>query len=420
VDIAFFPYGKGDVALPCGALNVLGKLNVAVVPHLVDPIESIRHALEFPINSPNLRAIVEKGDKVAVIVNDDTRVANTSFFLPFLLSEIEAGGVDRNNISIVFANGTHKLLSMETQKHLLGEEIFNNYKIVNHDCNDKKNLVFIGETTRGNKVEINRSVAEADKVVLTGSIVYHFFAGYGGGRKALVPGVAGYNTILFNHRLMLEDGATLGRLRGNPVHEDLMEAVELLKPHFLMNAVLNENKEFLGFFAGDYIMAHEEGCKLVDSAYSATITQTADIVIASCGGYPKDINLYQAQKTLDNAVRAVSPGGVIILLASCPEGLGSVVLEEWLDKYLTPAEIHAALKKNFELGGHKAYALTRLTEKAHIIMVSDISPEIVKKIHYTPASDINEALCLAVRHIGYENPTIYLMPQGSLVLPRLR
>ena len=417
VDTVSLSYGKEKVQLSLENLNLLDVLKLAEVSPIKDPVSSLKVALANPIGSPPLKEVVKAGDKVAIIVNDDTRIANTSFFLPYILKDIEGEGVEREDICIVFANGTHRLLSEEKQKEILGEEIYKNYRIINHDCHDKENLVYVGETSRGNKVEINRYVVEADKVILTGSIVYHFFVGYGGGRKAVVPGVAAYDTIRFNHSFMLKDGAEIGNLTGNPVHEDILEAVRFVNPDFLLNIVLNDKKEFLGFFTGDYIKAHAEGCRMVDKAYGIPIAERAELVIASCGGHPKDLNLYQAQKTLDNAVRAVSPGGVIILLAKCPEGLGSATLEEWLDKYSTPEEVYEAVRSDFVIGGHKAYALTRLTQEARIIMVTDLPAETVKKVHYTHASNITEAMDLARNFLGKEKPSAYIMPQASLTLP---
>jgi lactate racemase len=413
-------YGREEQIFSHDGIDILSVLKVADIPPVESIGPAIKSALNNPIECPPLKKVVSQGDRVALIVNDDTRVANTAAFLPYLLSEIEAGGVSREDIAIVFSNGTHRLLPEKIQAELLGEEIFGRYRIINHDCHDRENLVYVGTTSRGNRVEINRTVADADKVILTGSIVYHFFAGYGGGRKAMVPGVAGFDTILFNHRLMLEPGAELGRLEGNPVHEDLLEAARLAKPNFLFNAVLNDKKQFLGFFAGDYIKAHKAGCQLVDRAYGVEISEKADLVVASCGGHPKDLNMYQAQKTLDNAVRAVSPGGVVILLARCPEGLGSAVLDEWLDRYSSPAEIYEAVKKNFVIGGHKAYAISRLTEKAKIIMVSELPDTVVSKAYMHPARDLQVALDMALSFLNKDKPTAYIMPQGSLTLPCLR
>ncbi len=419
-DIASLAYGKREITFNTDGYNCLGELKIADIPPVIDPVSAIREALAKPIGSLPLTRMLSEGDSVALIVNDDTRVANTSFFLPYLLEELGTAGVRQENITIVFSNGTHRLLPENTQRELLGEEIFNTYKIINHDCHDRDNLVYLGDTSRGNRVQISRYVAQADKIILTGSIVYHFFAGYGGGRKAVVPGVAGYDTILFNHSLMLEPGAEIGRLEGNPVHEDLLEAVNLVKPDFLFNVVLNEKKQFLGFFAGDYLKAHKAACEMVDRAYGVKINETADIVVAGCGGYPKDLNLYQAQKTLDNAVRAVSPGGVIVLLAQCPEGLGSTVLEEWLHRYSSPREIYEAVRDEFVIGGHKAYAITRLTERAKIILVSELAPSLVKKAYLTPADTLEQAMEMAKDFLGKEKPSVYLMPQGSLTLPFLR
>jgi len=254
---------------------------------------------------------------------------------------------------------------------------------------------------------------------LTGSIVYHFFAGFGGGRKAIVPGCAALSTIQFNHSMMLDPAAQIGRLDANPVHEDLLEGALMVEPDFLFNVVLNDRHEIAGIFAGDVVAAHRAGCAFVDKLYRVPIAQQADLVIASCGGWPKDINVYQAQKTMDNAVEAVRSGGVVILLAECPEGAGNAKYLEWMHRHRTREAIADAIRANFELGGHKAYAVTRLLARAEIIMVSAMPEAEVRELLLTPASSLAEALAIAHARLG-PRPTITVMPEGGLTLPQLQ
>jgi nickel-dependent lactate racemase len=286
----------------------------------------------------------------------------------------------------------------------------------NSNAKDPAQFQYVGTTSRGNGIYLHKRVVEANHVVCTGSIVYHFFAGFGGGRKALFPGVAAYDTICRNHALMLEPGAGLGKLSGNPVYEDQIEGTEMLRPSFLLNVVLNEKKEFLKIFAGDYIQAHLQGCKFVEQIYGTEIPRPADLVIASCGGYPKDINVYQLQKTMDNAWLAVREGGVVIILGECCEGVGSEEYLQWMREYKTPERIEEKIKSDFVLGGHKAYAVTRLMKKAQFILISGLEPALARTLLFTPAKDMNEALALAGDKVG-GHPRVILMPQGSLTVP---
>jgi nickel-dependent lactate racemase len=211
----------------------------------------------------------------------------------------------------------------------------------------------------------------------------------------------------------------MGRLKGNPVYEDQVEGTEMLRPSFLLNVILNERKEFLKVYAGDYIEAHLEACKFVESVYGTPIYDLADLVIATCGGYPKDINVYQLQKTMDNAWLAVRKGGVVIILGECIEGVGDDLYLEWMMKYKTPEKIEEEIRANFLVGGHKAYAVTRLMKKAQFILLSGLDPGLARTLLFTPAKDMNEALDLAFAKVG-PKPRILLMPQGSLTVPILK
>lgn len=235
----------------------------------------------------------------------------------------------------------------------------------------------------------------------------------------MLPGVASYETICRNHALMLEPGAEIGRLRGNPVYEDQIEGVEFRRPSFLLNVVLNEKKDFLRVFAGDYIQAHLVACEFVDQVYGVPISRPADLVIATCGGYPKDINVYQLQKTMDNAWVAVREGGVVIILGECEEGVGSDQYLEWMEEYKTPEKIEEKTRCQFIVGGHKAYAVTRLMKKAKFILVSALNPDLARTLLFHPAKDMDEALKIASSKLG-PNPQILLMPQGSLTVPILK
>jgi nickel-dependent lactate racemase len=218
---------------------------------------------------------------------------------------------------------------------------------------------------------------------------------------------------------MLRPEAVIGRLTGNPVYEDQMEAVKKCPPAFLLNVVLNENKEFIGVFAGHYLSAHLRACQMVDQAYGVEIPAPADLVIASCGGYPKDINVYQLQKTMDNVHCAVREGGAAILFGECAEGSGSEAYEKLMERCATPEAVEEHIRRDFQIGAHKAYSVTRLMNKASFILISSLSSELARKLLFTPAASFDAAMKIAENIVG-KDPSIYLMPQGSLTVPRIK
>lgn len=417
------PYGKTSLCLELPPERVLGCLHTGLAAPLAEDEPGLRRhvlaALRQPIGAPPLAQIVDAGDRVVVIANDQTRLARTELFLPLILDELNEAGVCDGDVTVLFALGAHRPLSPDEMIGLVGAEAAHRVRLVNHDCRDGDRLAHVGRTKRGNEVFVNQLLLDADRVILTGSIVYHFFAGFGGGRKAVVPGCAALSTIQHNHAMMLDPNAVIGRLDGNPVHEDLLEAAKLIRMDFLLNVVLNEYHQVVGLFAGDVEAAHRAGCSFVDALYGVPIERRADLVVASCGGWPKDINVYQAQKTMDNAIQAVREGGVVILLAQCPEGAGNDTYLEWMRRYRTPQAIAHATRTSFQLGGHKAYAVTRLLAHAEIVMVSDMPADDVGELLLTPASSLPEALRLAEERLG-PKPSVIVMPQGSLTLPRAR
>ncbi len=390
-----------------------------IEPSLYEPYENpekaVLMAIRNPLNSLPLQQIVRPGETICLIVNDSTRIARSDLFLPIIVKELLDMGIRKKDIFIVFATGSHRPLGKTEMAELVGDYIANNVAMYNHDSKDSSALLNIGETSFGTPVIVNKKVVEADRRILTGSVVHHFFAGFGGGRKALVPGVAGWETIQKNHSLMLHDKARSGILDGNPVHEDLLEAASMVGCDLIINTVLNEYKEILGVFAGNMVIAHRAACALADRVYGVKLEKPADVVIASCGGHPKDINLYQAHKTLDNAMAALKIGGELILLAKCQEGIGSENYEKWALRYQNLDALENALKKDFVLGGHKAYAIAKLLQRGKVHLLSDLDPKIAGMLGFNPIASLEEGL-----NIVYENRKelfTYVLSQGSLVVP---
>ncbi len=411
-----FKYGKKEMKFSLDPALVMDELVINEFPALPDPAAAVLEAIRNPIGAPPLREIVKPGQTVAFIVNDPTRVARSYVFLPVMMDELNAVGIPDANMRIVFALGTHHAMTETEMVEAVGEAVAKRVKMYNPDCRDDSTIQYFGTTSRGTKVGFSKLVTEVDHIICTGGIVHHFFSGFGGGRKAMLPGVAAYETIRHNHSMMFDPNAVIGKLEGNPVYHDQVEGTEMCRPSFLINVVLDEEKRFLAVYAGDYIEAHKEACKMVDKVYGAEVKKEADLVIASCGGFPKDINVYQLQKTMDNAWCAVREGGVVIILGECCEGSGSAQYEKMMKEHKTPDGIETALRQNFEIGAHKAYAVTRLMKKAEFILVSCMEPEFAKMLLFTPAQTIDEALKIAYEKLG-PKPTITLMPMGAITVP---
>jgi nickel-dependent lactate racemase len=261
-------------------------------------------------------------------------------------------------------------------------------------------------------------VLKADLRIALGNVEPHYFAGYSGGLKAIVPGVCSANTIRHNHAQMIEAGARAGVLDGNPVREDLEEGASLVGVDFLLNVLLDSSHQVAVAAAGHPVEAHRWLCRAADYLSRTPVAQPADIVLVSAGGYPKDINMYQAQKALDNAAEAVRPGGTIVWVAECAEGLGNATFEAWMVG-ASADDILRRIAADFVLGGHKAAAIARVLKRARILLVSALPAEQVRACGMTPFKDVQTALQAARRDAGDE-PLIYAMPEGAAVLPSLQ
>ena len=417
-----FAYGRGRRTFEFDSDDVIKTVRTEPCEVMQDVEAHVREALYHPIGLPPINEIVKPGDTVAFICNDPTRIANSEIFMPILVNEMNKLGVPDENMRIVFALGTHRAMTREEMVGEVSEEVASRISMHNSIATNAEDFEYFGKTSLGTPVWINKLLCDVDHVILTGTIVHHYFSGYGGGRKAILPGCAAMETVRMNHCHMLSEKAGLGLLDGNPCYDDQMEGVALFakgRSLFLFNAILNAKHEFLKIFSGDYDLAHREACKFVDRVYGCEIPKEADLVIASCGGYPKDINVYQMQKTMDNAMCAVRKGGVVVLLAECIEGSGSAKLEETFRRLTTPEAIRGELEANFQIGANKAFAITRPQGKAKFILVTALDHDLAKSMQFTAAVDtVEEALAIAGETVG-EHPSTILMPEGSLTVPRV-
>lgn len=422
-------YGQGEVNFSIPKDQLLHEILGVDYPPISNVAEAIQHVLEHPIDSPPLKELVKPGEKVVLCVSDITRGwQNMSVILPFILDALNQGGVSDNDVTIIIAVGGHRQNTQEEFIKLCGQDVFDRVKVVNHDAWDERNLVYMGKTSRNTEVWINRLVVEADKVILTGGIIYHYMCGYGGGRKSILPGVSSIKTIRQNHLLALgpnlgdgsDPNAVSARTRGCNGHEDMMEIAAFVQPDFLINMVPTVTGEYAGVFAGNWVSAWQEGTKLVDRIYGVPIEAKADIVIASAGGFPKDINLYQTGKPMDNACYAVKDGGVVIILSECADINEPIEFTEWF-QYGSKLEMEKALRAKFTIPGWVAFREVECGGKATFIMVTKPENEaFIRKANMIPVTNIDDALRLAYEKCGTENPKITVMPHGANTLPQLK
>src|SRR4030042_2725868 len=416
VDV-WLPYGKTDVCVRVPARNLLGTIEPKDRAAAPDQKAEVERALKESIGTKQLLEIAKPESKVAIVVADAAPNTPSERMLLPVLAELNAAGVKDENITVIFGCGTHRAVKPEEAQELLGEEALKRVKTVSHCCS-AQDMVYVGTTkTHGTKVHINRVFAEADVKVLLGDVNFHYYAGYGGGRKSILPAVCGSDTIQNNHALLLNANARAGNLEDNPVHIDMTEAARLAKVDFIVNVVENKKGEIVKAFAGDLEAAFLEGIKLVDEMYQVTIDRRADIVVVSAGGYPADMNLYQAYKGLDNALDAVKRGGVIILVADCLEGHGNRVSYEWMTRLGDVKAVEKEVRRNFIMGGHKALYLLKALQNHPVILVSSMPDFYATSIFkLKTARAVNDALNEAFKIAGSAS-RVWAMPQGSYTLP---
>lgn len=392
--------------------NLQAVIKPNKITHKYCGAEAIDAAIESPIGTPKLREIVNPGEKIAIVTSDITRPMPTYKVMPSLLKELYKGGVKKDDITLVFALGSHRKHTEKEMRHLAGDA-YDEIKCIDSDPSDCINL---GRTKLGTPVDITRTVAQADRRICLGNIEYHYFAGYSGGAKAIMPGCSTPDAIQSNHSKMVKKDAHAGKLKGNPVREDIEEATDLVGVDYILNVVLDEHKEIIFAVAGDVKLAHREGCKFLDKLYKTKIDKRADVVIVSQGGAPKDINLYQTQKALDNSKHAVRDGGTVILVGSCKEGFGNERFKEWIISAETPHSLIERVNNDFQLGGHKAAAIAMVLEHAEISIVSDMPDELVRRIFMHPFKTLQDAYDAAIEKYG-DNASVIVMPYGGSTLP---
>lgn len=342
-----------------------------------------------------------------------TRPVPSWVIVPCLLEELEKAKVSLDDVTIVFGLGSHRPMTEEEHRRLVGDDVYEKVTCIDSNPDD---CVHLGTCRNGTSVDIFKVVAEADRRILVGNVEYHYFAGYSGGMKAIMPGVASRESIQSNHKNMIRPGSYAGNLEGNPVRDDIEEVAKYCPVDFIVNVVLDDHKQIAYAAAGHPVAAHRKACHFLDEIYKLKIEKPADVVIVSTGGYPKDINLYQAQKSIDNAKHAVREGGIMIVSASCKEGYGSETFGRWIHDYDTPEARIQAIHEHFELGGHKSAALGLVQQKCTIYLVTDMDDALVEKANMVPFHDLQTAIDAAFAKMG-DDASAYIIPIGGSTLP---
>lgn len=426
-------YGGAMVSVPLKEEQIVEvvRQNPVELP-CCTPEEAVRNALDAPVGAPRLEDVVKPNDTVCIVISDITRRWQApAVYLPILVERLNRAGVPDKNILVLSSTGVHRTQSEEEWRVLLGPELINRLSYADHECDDTENLTYLGETRRGTPVWVNSRALQCDKLILTGGVAYHPLAGFSGGRKSLVPGIAGRETINKNHSLALAPGfgngihpcVTGGNITAdNPFHDDQVEASAMAKPAYMLNVVVNGEGRIVQAFAGHWLQAWKEATKLVESIDGVPVKKRVPLVIASAGGPPKDMNISQTTKTLANALHLVAPGGTMILLSQCREGFGDPACRKQICDYDTMEQRERALRERFSIGGFFGYLFADSAEKYNLILVTDMAAEEFSHTRIHAVKTLPEALDLAAQLCGgsLENMPAALMPQGGSTLPKIQ
>jgi nickel-dependent lactate racemase len=418
------PYGHGHLHVEIPEKNLKQVLRPNEAPEIADLSGDIERALKAPSGSPPLQEVAGKADTVAIVVDDITRPTPTRLMLPPIISELHAAGVSDEAITIVFATGLHRPHTQAEREHLLGENIVERYRVIDHTARDESSLVYLGDTSRGTPVSVNRVVAEADLRVLTGLIKPHGFAGYTGGGKAILPGVSGMRTIISDHGYEALDNpcSVLGVITGNPMREDVEEAAGMIGTTFILNLVVDWRKKAIGVAAGDMIEAHREGASILDSMAKVPAHGKVDVVIAG-SGHPIDINLYQMLNSLIACTRLPVPlirrGGIVIIAGEAPEGIGHQDFLDIMRSGSSPEEILDIIAQPgfFKVDQWAAQVLCEILKQIDVIVVSEnLSPESLDQLYLEHAPTVESALARAFDRLG-SDLELAMVPMAPYTIP---
>lgn len=407
-----FKYNKSKKPLAIPEKNVIDILQMQEIKPSKPSQELVNEALNSPLGKEKLETLLKQKNpkKIVIVVSDITRPGPFDKILDPLLNRIEQIN-DNFKIELVIANGTHREMTENEMRYHYGDSVVDNYPLFNHDC-QADDLVNLGKLKSGTELLINRKVAEADFLMTIGIIKPHYFAGYSGGRKSILPGICGYETIRANHSNIVHDYAKLAKLKGNKINYEMQEAADVVEVDFAINMILNGDKEIVHCLAGDLTQVFRHGSNLYEEQFSIKYKQKADVVFTSVGGYPKDLTFYQSQKTLNNTIDLVKENGTVVLTTGTTEGIGQSELERVLKEADNIENLFDVNQSEIQIGGHRAFASGRLLQKADILVMSEMPDKLVKKILFQPISSFDEAFEFIKEKHG-ENYKSYIVPDGN-------
>lgn len=410
-------YGQTTVSFQIPSGHTLRTVTYRLPRNPGSQLESrtrIRRALDAPIGSSPLRRLARCKTEAVILIPDGTRLCPSPLLLEPLLEELNEAGIPDDRIDVVVALGYHRRHTQEELRELVSHPVYTRVRVHNHSCLSE-DCVYIGTTTLGTPVEINRLVAASPLRIVIGNIEPHSLVGISGGVKSLVPGVASKRCIEHNHALSLTHKAIVGS-SDNPVHRDLEEAQRLVPVHFMLNVIVDHDRHVLDAVAGDIVKAHQVGMRLAAERFLVPASPVYDIVIASPGGYPKDLHMYQAVKTLRNAAAFTKPGGTIILVAECSEMLGNGQFQAWLDTMHNRSHTVAQLRAHFVLGAHKILHIDEILAHHRVYLLSAMPRPVTQLLGFTPVESLDSLL---EELLSPQRPTAAAcLPYGALTFPK--
>ncbi len=411
-------FGSTTLPLDLGDPRILKVVLPGEKPPLDDPQASVRRVLASPEGTAPLLDMLKaaKPKRLVIVVNDITRPTPYSVFMPPLVETIEKAGIPDSCVTLLTATGIHDPHSREQDLQVYGEDLCRRFKVLSHDATDKANLVYKGKLPSGYDFWLNKMVDEADFLITVGVVMPHYFAGFSGGRKSILPGVAGKETVQKNHARMVELMDNLPPIKENPVSLEMIHAARIAGVDFIVNVVVDDAGRLVEVVAGDLEKAWYKAVEVSESMYLTPIPKKAKVAIAAASGYPRDINLYQSQKALDHADKATVEGGTVIVVAECREGYGEKVFETFMNSGYTARGIMEEVKSNFVMGGHKAYGFAKVAAEKKVIFVTSLSEKVVASLFARKAATVEEAVEMALEDQGPDADFI-VFPEGSVTVP---
>jgi len=416
------PYGKKIIEFEVDSENI-SVLDKKVTPPLSQE-EIVNKSLNNSLEFPSFDNFFKNQNNIGIVVPDKTRKSGTIKYLPLILDKLKNLGITRENITLFFANGTHGQMTEDEKIDIVGEKIYRNYRLIEHNCKDEKNLSYIGKTKHNTKIYLNANILKCDRILLTGSINFHYMAGFGGGLKTLIPGLAGLKTTLHNHcftidrtRPALNPKCIEGILKENPLFDDIIEILNFIDTPALFNTILNEKGKIIDAVFGHPLKAFKKGCRKLKELFSVYVNDKSDLVIISPGGYPKDINLVQTHKSINRWWNLLNENGVMIVLSECRDGIGSDTFIEWFE-YKDTYKMHKRILANFKMNANTALSYKLKASEKRIFLVTELDNHILKKMKIRRFSKFKDALNESYTFLP-QNFKTWVIPNASFIFPTL-